>query len=77
LYLDRTEFEAEDDNAFMALKDGADWSMDARYRGNTYHLDLSDDPDDAQPFAAMRVLLSGIAVSTPQLPAVDLARHGS
>lgn len=77
LYLDRTEFEAEDDNAFMIFRNGGEWSMDARYRGETHHLDLADDPNDVQPFASMRVLLSGIAGSVPQLPTVEDARHRS
>jgi len=68
LFLDRKDFEAEDDNAFMIFRNDGDWSMDARYRGKTHHLDLVGNQDDAEPFPAMRVLLSGIAGSMPQLP---------
>jgi putative selenate reductase len=77
LYLDRSEFDAEDDNAFMVFRTGAGWSMDARYRGETHHLGLDDDKNDAQPYAAMHVLLSGIARSMPQLPVVENAGPAS
>jgi putative selenate reductase len=77
LYLDRPEFEAEDDNAFMVFRNGSNWSMDARHRGETHRFDLEDDRNDVQPFAAMRVLLSGIASSMPQLPVAGKARSES
>ena len=75
LYLDREEFEAEDDNAFMVFRDEGAWSMDARYRGETHHLDLDEEPDAVEPFVAMRVLLSGIAGSMPQLPTAGNERR--
>jgi len=68
LYLDRKEFEAEDDNAFMIFRNEGAWSMDAKYGGETHHLDLNEERGDVEPFVAMRVLLSGIADSMPQLP---------
>ena len=77
LYLDRTEFEAEDDNAFMIFRNGGDWSMDARYGGETHHLDLDAEHVDSEPSGAMRVLLSGIAGSMPQLPVVEIERQES
>ena len=77
LYLNREDFEAEDDNAFMIFKSEGAWSMDARYKGETHHVDLDDKQDDVEPIAAMRVLLSGIAGSMPQLPTASNARRGS
>jgi len=68
LYLDRKEFEAEDDNAFMVFRTEGVWSMDARYRGETHHVDLDGEQDNVEPLASMSVLLSGIAGSMPQLP---------
>jgi len=75
LYLDREEFEAEDDNAFMVFRDEGAWSMDARYGGETHHLDLDEEQDAVEPFVAMRVLLSGIAGSMPQLPTASNERR--
>lgn len=77
LYLDRVGFEAEDDNAFMVFKGEGAWSMDARYRGETHHLDLDGKQDDVEPFATMKALLSGIAGSMPQLPTADNGRRES
>ncbi len=68
LYLDRKEFEAEDDNAFMVFRAEGVWSMDARYRGETHHVDLDREQENVEPLASMSVLLSGIAGSMPQLP---------
>ena len=77
LYLDRKEFDAEQDNAFMVFRDEGVWSMDARYKGETHHINLDGVRETAEPFAAMRVLLSGIAGSIPQLPAADSGRQES
>jgi len=68
LYLDRKEFEAEDDNAFMIFRNEGVWSMDARYKGETHQIGPGGEPDNAAPLAAMRVLLQGIASSMPHLP---------
>ena len=70
LYLDRAEFEAQTDNAFMLLRQGEEWAMDARWRGATHHIDLRDEPEDAEPYVAMGVLLRGLYHSMPHLPAV-------
>lgn len=71
LYLDRKEFEAQDDNAFMVFRTEGVWSMDARYRGATHHVDLDGEHGNVEPLAAMSVLLSGIAGSMPQLPVAE------
>jgi putative selenate reductase len=77
LYLDRTAFEAEDDNAFMVFRDGDTWSIDARYRGKTHHLAPGSKENDGEPFATMSALLNGIAISTPHLPANEYERRKS
>jgi putative selenate reductase len=77
LYLDRTAFEAEDDNAFMIFRDGDTWSMDARYKGKTQHLAPDSKEDDGEPFATMSALLNGIAISMPHLPAIENGRRKS
>ena len=70
LYLDRKEFEAERDNAFMIFHDDNGWSMDARFEGETLHIDAADD-SEGEPFVAMRTLLRGISGSVPELPTAD------
>jgi putative selenate reductase len=41
LYLDRQEFEAQQDNAFMVFRDGDRWAMDARSQGATHRIELN------------------------------------
>jgi len=72
LFLDRSEFDAQDDNAFMIFRNNGAWSMDARYRGQTHHMALESAHDDTAPYAEMHVLLRGIANSLPHLPAADM-----
>ena len=40
LYLDRNEFSAQQDNAFMVCRTGDTWTMDARWQGETHRLEL-------------------------------------
>jgi putative selenate reductase len=68
LYLNRSEFEAQDDNAFMVLKNGNAWAMDARFQGQTHRLELDATYDDVAPYADMHILLQGIVNSVPHLP---------
>jgi putative selenate reductase len=77
LYVDRTAFEAEHDNAFMVFRDGDTWSMDARYKGETHHLRAGGTENTAEPFAMMSVLLDGIANSMPHLPVTEYERPKS
>ena len=70
LYLDRKEFEAERDNAFMIFHDDDGWSMDARFGGETLHIDETG-VADGEPYLTMRTLLRGIAGSVPDLPTAD------
>jgi putative selenate reductase len=49
LYLDRREFDAQEDNAFMIFRDADRWSMDARWQGATHHIDLNGQLDYTGP----------------------------
>ena len=71
LYLDRAEFDVQEDNAFMVVKSGNDWAMDARWHGVTHHIDLDGEYNDAEPYAAMYALLHGLRDSLPFLPAAQ------
>jgi putative selenate reductase len=75
LYLARTAFEAEHDNAFMVFQDGDTWSMDARYKSETHQLRAGTREVIAEPFAMMSVLLDGIANSAPHLPVTECERQ--
>jgi putative selenate reductase len=68
LYLDREEFEAQQDNAFMVFNNP--WAMEARWGGVTRRIELDDEVDDGgdSASAAMRVLLRGLIQSAPHLP---------
>jgi len=41
LYLDRAEFEAQEDNAFMVFRNAGQWAMDARWRGETHCIEMN------------------------------------
>jgi len=49
LYLDRQEFDAQQDNAFMVFRDADRWSMDARWQGEAHHIDLNGTLDYTGP----------------------------
>ena len=69
LYVNRDDFEAQSDNAFMIFHDGDRWTIDARYNGATEHLELNDRPEDPDArHAAMYTLLRGVQQSMPFLP---------
>ena len=77
LYLDRPEFEAQQDNAFIVFRNEDRWAMDARWQGATHHIELdsdlgydSDKPAREEPQALMTVLLRGLAKSMPHLPGI-------
>ena len=59
LYVDRGEFETQDDNAFMIMRHGDSWEMDARVAGRTERIASEDD---------MYTLLQGVQQSMPFLP---------
>lgn len=69
LYVNRDDFEAQQDNAFMIFHDSDRWAIEARFHGATRHLELNDPQDnpDAEQ-AVMYTLLKGIQQSLPFLP---------
>ncbi len=76
LYLDRADFEDQQDNAFMVIRNGDGWAMEARWRGGTHRIEVNGqleyaggDPIEQEPGASMYVLLRGLRNSMPQLPA--------
>jgi putative selenate reductase len=72
LYLDRGEFEAQQDNAFMIFRDGDRWSVDARQHGTTKHLELNGGQENVDELhTAMYTLLKGVQQSMPFLPTCE------
>jgi putative selenate reductase len=67
-YLNRADFEEQQDNAYMILRDGESWSMDARLAGRTEHIELDGRPVERQD--DMFTLLQGVQQSMPFLPVV-------
>lgn len=68
LYLNRQDFDEQQDNAFMVFHENGAWSMDGRFAGHTHHIGLNDD-DASDPRAmAMHTLLRGLRRSTAFLP---------
>jgi putative selenate reductase len=55
LYLDRPDFEAQEDNAFMVFRDGNQWAMDARWRGATHRIELDGKLEYAGPSLRARL----------------------
>jgi putative selenate reductase len=41
LYISRTEFEDQQDNAFMVFRQPETWAMEARWQGETHRLELN------------------------------------
>ena len=68
LYLDRTDFEEQHDNAFMIMRHGENWAMDSRRAGRTEHIELNGEQDEQHD--DMVTLLQGVQQSMPFLPAV-------
>ena len=68
LYLNREDFEAETDNAFIVTRDVNDWHIDARYGGKTRELRLDDECGSDAQLTEMRTLLAGLKASLPFLP---------
>ncbi len=76
LYLNRDEFEAEADNAFMLFEDG---SIEGRFGGDTHRLRVNGaveytGPDETRldPAAAMYAVLAGIGGSMSHLPRMPI-----
>jgi putative selenate reductase len=80
LYLDRSEFEAQADNAFMVTQTAGGWAMDARLAHETHRIEVDDrldytagEPPDSRAGVTLYALLTALRRSMPQLP---VARAG-
>ncbi len=70
LYLDRADFEAEKDNAFMVFEDG---SMEARWNGETHRLSVNGAVEYSSPSFTARLDLEsfGLLEATPAAGALE------
>ncbi len=71
LYLDRPDFEAQDDNAFMLFRDGDQWAMDARLQGATHRIELNGKLDYSGPSFRARVNPATFEVDQVELAGSD------
>ena len=55
LYLERDQFEAQNDNAFMVFREADHWAMDARWQGETHHIELGSKLDYQAPLFSARL----------------------
>ena len=55
LYLDRVEFEAQQDNAFLIFRETDQWAMDARWQGQTHRIELNEKLDYHGPLFSARL----------------------
>jgi NADPH-dependent glutamate synthase beta subunit-like oxidoreductase len=55
LYLDREDFEAQRDNAFMLIRDGDTQVMEARWGGETHRIELNGDLHYSSPALSARI----------------------
>ena len=71
LYLNREDFEAQQDNAFMILRNDEHWAIEARWEGTTEHLELNEPRENFDTrHATMYTILNGVQQSMPFLPTV-------
>ena len=71
LYLNREDFEAQQDNAFMILRNDEHWAIEARWEGTTEHLELNEPRENFDTrHTTMHTILNGVQQSMPFLPAV-------
>ncbi|MFQ5555091.1 MAG: FAD-dependent oxidoreductase, partial [Acidimicrobiia bacterium] len=62
LYLDRDDFEAQKDNAFMLFSQGETAALEARWDGETHRLDLDGDLSYSAPAITVRLDPSDLSV---------------
>ena len=55
LYLDRGEFEAQQDNAFMVFRQADTWSMESRWQGRTHRIELNGKLDYCGPLFSAKL----------------------
>jgi putative selenate reductase len=75
LYLDRAEFEAQQDNAFMVIREEGQWAMDGRWQGQTHHIELNEKLDYRGPLFSAR--LDPDTFEIEQIEATESARDGN
>jgi putative selenate reductase len=75
LYLGRQEFDAQQDNAFMVFRDADRWSMDARWQGETHHIDLNGELDYTGP--SLRARLNPDTFEVQQAEHTEGAKNGA
>jgi putative selenate reductase len=78
LFLDRTEFSAQQENAFMLLRNADSWAMEARCNNQTHRIELNTQLDysgplfrarlDPQTFAVVNIEVSAAARAGDALP---------
>ena len=74
LYLDRQEFEAQQDNAFMVFRDADPWAMDARWQGATHRIELNGRLGYTAP--SFRARLNPDSFEIEQAELTDGAKEG-
>jgi putative selenate reductase len=74
LYLDRAEFEAQQDNAFMVFREVDQWAMDARWQGQTHRIELNEKLDYLGPLFSAR--LDADTFEIEQIEATEAVRDG-
>lgn len=55
LYLNRADFEAQQDNAFMVFHEADQWAMDARWQNQTHHIQLNGKLEYRGPLFSARL----------------------
>ena len=75
LYLDRAEFEAQQDNAFMVIREEGQWAMDARWQGQTHHIELNEKLDYRGSLFSAR--LDPDTFEIEQIEVTEAARDGN
>jgi putative selenate reductase len=55
LYLDRSEFDSQPDNAFMLFRDENTWALDARWGGATHRIELNEVVEYRGPSFSARI----------------------
>ena len=72
LYLNRNDFEAQTDNAFLITRDANTWAIEARRNGETQHLEINGRRElTVAGDADLITLLNGVRRSMPFLPVCE------
>jgi len=55
LYLNRSDFEVQQNNAFMVLREAHQWAMEARWQNQTHRIELNDKLEYRGPLFSARL----------------------